>query len=146
MVNRTLLNVRLVCKGKTIGSNDDTFISVYVHWLDLYCDWVEFNYDVIVNEISRMVAENVDEIEKRAKLEAKTTFKEMANSKLLTMAVALCLRDSNAYSIVSLGNDDSVAPNSVIASVDYGIKAWIAPPAGAGRQVEQEKWPVDCVC
>ena len=71
MTNRRLIHVR-------IESEYDRIIPVNLRWLETDHEWMDREYAAIIDELCKVVAENVEEFEKRIKNDTKVAFKRVA--------------------------------------------------------------------
>ena len=132
MTNRRLIHVR-------IESEFERIIPVNLHWLETDHVWMDREYAAIVDELCKVVAENVEEFEKRIKNETKIAFKRVAGHSKVSMAVAVKHIEPSNHSVFVIGK-----VNDLFQNTNYSLSIWIGPKKESPAETDAQ-WPIDCV-
>jgi len=132
MTNRRLIHV-------SIESEYERIIPVNLHWLETDHEWMDRDYAAIIDELCKVVAENVEEFEKRIKNDSKVAFKRVAGQSKVSLAVAVKPIEPSNHSVFVIGD-----VNDLFQNTSYSLTIWIGPKKGTLVE-DNAHWPIDCV-
>ncbi len=132
MTNRRLIHVR-------IESEYERIIPVNLHWLETDHEWMDRDYAEIIDELCKVVAENVEEFEKRIKNDSKISFKRVAGRMKVSLAVAVKPIEPSNHSVFVIGD-----VNDLFQNTSYSLTIWIGPKKNTLVE-DNAQWPIDCV-
>jgi len=134
MTNRRLVHVR-------IDGYVERVVPVYLHWLEIDSEWLADGYAGIIEELCAIIADNIEEFEKRMKTDVKVVFKRVAGIEKVAIAVAVVPQESSSHSVFVIGEKS----NTLFQNSDFNLTVWLGPKDSILLKREAE-WPIDCVC
>jgi hypothetical protein len=143
MANRSLIHVRVASPA------GEKLLPVYLHWLAVDNLWMKSGEARILQELCRLLVDNMDEIEKKAKAEGKFSFKRVGGSDLVCLAYAVSARDASSHCLIQMDCQPDRG-NHLYNTSRFSLTIWIAPHGmdvggeEGGSSARREQWPIDC--
>ena len=136
MSNRSLVHISVACRDEA-----KQLVPTFVHWLDVDNAWLQKLHLEIMQDLCNIIAENFEDIEKKAKSETRLDFRKVAGSSRIAVANAASPRQSSAHNVVEIGDHC----NAHLYCASFTLTVWIAPHESlcCGRS---EMWPIECIC
>ena len=124
-----------------IDSDPERVVPVYLHWLEIDNDWLTEGYAGILEELCAIIADNIEEFEKRAKTDGRVLFRRVAGIEKVAAAVAVVPQESTSHSVFVIGEKS----NTLLQNSDFNLIVWVGPKDSFLSKREAE-CPIDCVC
>mmetsp|Transcript_24520 Transcript_24520/g.40881 ORF Transcript_24520/g.40881 Transcript_24520/m.40881 type:complete len:164 (-) Transcript_24520:57-548(-) len=144
MSNRTLIHIQVS------NSEGVTLVPIDLHWMESDMEWIQKEESHVIWELSRLIAENLEDIEKKAKSDGnKQNYKRLGGSTLIEMAYATAPRGASAHCVIQMPPGGEKSSNILHHSPPYSLISWVGPNPKSRSKSEADgrmKSDADCKC
>lgn len=128
-----LKTMKFLCRNyvpfRIHGSHGTRVLPVYIHILKEYLEWANaLNLDEMLRSLSSIVINNLEDIERKAKVEntSKANFSRVGFNDQFVLAYAI-LNDFPSHTLM-ISSNNSTDSFQQMKTTSFGLTMWIFPP------------------